>query len=110
MCPQTLVRVDELVSGSILAHAEYTNLLNYVREHNNRLHIVMIFSDGGIHSHTEHLRKMLALLPEDINIQLHISADGRDVGSQSLPEYLREFSEEIQSGRIFISSLFGRYF
>lgn len=110
VCPQTLVRVDDLVSGKILSHPEYANLLAYLRSHHNRLHIVMIFSDGGIHAHTEHLRKMLAILPTDIDIQLHIAADGRDVGSQSLPVYLRQFSDEFVSGRIHLSSLFGRYF
>jgi 2,3-bisphosphoglycerate-independent phosphoglycerate mutase len=70
----------------------------------------MIFSDGGIHAHTTHLRKILSILPQDIDIQLHIGADGRDVGPRSLPEYVAMFESEIQTGRIHISSLFGRYF
>ena len=70
----------------------------------------MIFSDGGIHAHTTHLKTLLKILPPDIDIQLHIASDGRDVGPQSLPEYLKLFETEIQAGRIHISSLFGRYF
>jgi 2,3-bisphosphoglycerate-independent phosphoglycerate mutase len=85
-------------------------MIEYAQAHNNRLHIVMIFSDGGIHAHTTHLHKLLQILPHDIDIQLHIGADGRDVAPQSLPEYLAMFESEIQTGRIHISSLFGRYF
>jgi len=70
---------------------------------------VMIFSDGGIHSSTRHLHALIKILPEDIDIQLHIGADGRDVSPTSLPDILHEFDEVIQSGRLHISTLFGRY-
>lgn len=71
---------------------------------------MMILSDGGVHSHIKHLKNLLLLLPEDVNIQLHIASDGRDVASQSLPQYLEELSDEIASRRIQISTLCGRYF
>lgn len=70
----------------------------------------MIFSDGGVHSHIRHLKNLVKILPSDIDIQLHIASDGRDVGSQTLPNYIDYLSEEIQSGRIHISTLIGRYF
>lgn len=70
----------------------------------------MIFSDGGIHSHIEHLKSLLKKFPSDIQIYLHIASDGRDVSPDSLPSYIHIFDEEISSKRLIISSLSGRYF
>lgn len=109
ICPQTLVRVDTLFAGAIKNEPEYQAMLEYAHTHNNRLHIVMIFSDGGIHSSTRHLHSLLKILPQDIDIQLHIGSDGRDVSPTSLPDILHEFDEVLQSGRLHISTLFGRY-
>lgn len=109
VCPQTLVRVDTLFADTLSSHPEYKAMLEYAHAHNNRLHIVMIFSDGGIHSSTRHLHTLLKTLPEDIDIQIHIGADGRDVSPTSLPDILHEFDADILSGRIHISTLFGRY-
>jgi 2,3-bisphosphoglycerate-independent phosphoglycerate mutase len=88
----------------------YQKLLTYIQSHNKRLHIVMIFSDGGIHAHTDHLKALLKKLPKDIQIYLHIASDGRDVAPDSLPRYIHLFDEEITSRRLIISSLAGRYF
>jgi 2,3-bisphosphoglycerate-independent phosphoglycerate mutase len=88
----------------------YQKLLTYIQSHNKRLHIVMIFSDGGIHAHTDHLKALLKKLPKDIQIYLHIASDGRDVAPDSLPRYIPLFDEEITSRRLIISSLAGRYF
>lgn len=109
ICPQTLVRVDDLFMAGLSEHPEYQAMLTYAQSHNNRLHIVMIFSDGGIHSSTRHLHTLLSILPADIDIQLHIGSDGRDVSPTSLPNILHEFDDVIQSGRLHISTLFGRY-
>lgn len=109
ICQQTLVRVDTLFAGTLTDEPEYQAMLEYARTHNNRLHIVMIFSDGGIHSSTRHLHSLLTMLPENIDIQLHIGSDGRDVSPTSLPDILHEFDTVIQSGRLHISTLFGRY-
>jgi len=109
ICPQTLVRVDTLFASTLSEQAEYQAMLEYARTHNNRIHIVMIFSDGGIHSSTRHLHSLLKILPENIDIQLHIGSDGRDVSPTSLPTILHEFDEALQSGRLHISTLFGRY-
>jgi len=109
ICPQTLVRVDTLFASTLGDIPEYQDMLEYAQKHNNRLHIVMIFSDGGIHSSTRHLHSLLHMLPADIDIQLHIGSDGRDVSPTSLPKIFHEFDAVLQSGRLHISTLFGRY-
>lgn len=109
VCPQTLVRVTDLFEH-IEDNETYQKLLTYIRSHNNCLHIVMIFSDGGIHAHTDHLKTLLQKFPKDIKIYLHMASDGRDVAPDSLPRYIHLFDEEIASQRLIISSLAGRYF
>lgn len=109
VCPQTLVRVTDLLEH-ISDNTTYQKMIQYIRDHNKRLHIVMIFSDGGIHAHTDHLKTLLQKLPTDIQLYLHIASDGRDTAPDSLPSYLHLFDAEMQSGRLIISTLFGRYF
>lgn len=109
VCPQTLVRVTDAMAH-IEDYTVYQDILNYLQTHNNHLHVVMIFSDGGIHSHVDHLKTLLTKLPKDIQIYLHISSDGRDVVPDSLPRYIHIFDAEIQSRRLIIASLSGRYF
>ena len=109
ICPQTLVRVTDLMEN-LEDDEMYQKLLTYIRSHNNCLHIVMIFSDGGIHAHTDHLKTLLKKLPTDIQIYLHIASDGRDVAPDSLPRYIHLFDTEITSRRLIVSSLAGRYF
>jgi 2,3-bisphosphoglycerate-independent phosphoglycerate mutase len=110
VCPQTLVRVDALCQWDIQDHPEYAMMIEYMKTHNKRLHIFMVLSDGGVHSHISHLQSLLTVLPENIDIQLHVASDGRDTPTQSLPLYLQMLKPERDSDRIHISTLCGRYF
>lgn len=62
------------------------------------LHFAGIFSDGGVHSHIAHLMQMIeqAYAEGVRRMRVHAVFDGRDVGPQSEPRYIRQLEEFVQ--------------
>lgn len=59
------------------------------------LHFIGLFSDGGVHSHIDHLKAMIIRAKEDgvSKVRVHILLDGRDVGETSALEYVEPFEQ-----------------
>lgn len=82
-----------------------------------RVHLMGLFSDGGVHSHLDHLYALIDLcLQEGVpKICLHLFLDGRDTPPDSSPRYLKDlysyFSrlEPNQAERIKVATISGRY-
>ena len=76
-----------------------------------RLHLVGLVSDGGVHSHIEHLLGILALLRHtEIEPVIHMITDGRDTAPKAALAFLSEVEESLASlGRGSIATVSGRY-
>lgn len=76
-----------------------------------RLHLVGLISDGGVHSHIEHLLGVLTLLRQtDIEPVIHMITDGRDTAPRVALSYLGEVEAALaELGRGFIATVSGRY-
>ena len=77
------------------------------------LHFVGIFSDGGVHSHIDHLEHMIKKAIESgvQKVRIHTVFDGRDVPPQSEPKYIErieEFAKQFKNANIKIASGGGR--
>ncbi len=78
-----------------------------------KIHIMGLFSDGGVHSHNEHLFALLQLCKdhEIENVYVHAFTDGRDTAPQSGKGYAQKFNktaEKIGTGKL--ASIIGRYY
>ena len=104
---QDLVKVSLAIED---ASIEKNEALNTTLEKSNRVHIIGLLSDGGVHSHIKHIIGM-ALLAEKRGkkVFLHLITDGRDVSPSSAQSYIAEV-EKICSENIQIASLSGRFF
>lgn len=60
------------------------------------MHIFGLLSDGGVHSHINHLYALLKLAAKEgvKNVYIHGFLDGRDVGPQTAPKYIKELQEK----------------
>ncbi len=79
----------------------------------NKIHIFGLFSDGGVHSHNDHLFALLKLCKQnDIdNVYVHAFTDGRDTSPQGGKKYAREFQKQaIKAGTGKLASIIGRYY
>jgi 2,3-bisphosphoglycerate-independent phosphoglycerate mutase len=76
-----------------------------------RLHLVGLVSDGGVHSHLEHLLGLLACLADtDVEPVLHMVTDGRDTPPRSALLYLDRVEQALaRLGRGLIATVSGRY-
>ncbi len=119
-----LVRIDKAAkAGDFSKNPAMISLFEHVKKHagengeNATLHVMGLVSDGGVHSHQEHLYAFLhAAKKAGISrIAIHVFTDGRDTAPQNACGYMKKLETEIAkldpSGKkIFIASLSGRYF
>jgi 2,3-bisphosphoglycerate-independent phosphoglycerate mutase len=105
---QDLVRIaNAIYDGSLEQLPAWQSLLSDCK----RLHLVGLVSDGGVHSHMEHLLGILALLRQtEIEPVIHMITDGRDTAPRAALGYLAEVEASLASlGRGWIATVSGRY-
>lgn len=110
---QWLVRISrELEDGSVEKNANYLDFLKKT-EHTERIHLIGLFSEGGVHSHLAHLKKMVEKLHASTTarICLHLITDGRDVAPNQAAKDLVSFWSFVHAfPRAEITSIIGRFF
>ena len=109
-----LVRIKKSIdSGEYQKLTPFVDLFNHVNSKNSTLHVMGLLSDGGIHSHQEHLFAFIraAKLANVSKLAIHIFTDGRDVPPQSASKYIKELEAVIkETGLGFIATISGRYY
>jgi len=79
---QNLVKINLAAKdGSLAKEKEIVNAFNYAKSNNKNLHFVGLLSDGGIHSHINHLKALTKAAADNKvpNVFVHAFTDGRDV-------------------------------
>ena len=104
---QDLVKISlALEDGSI----EENEALNTTLEKSNRVHLIGLLSDGGVHSHIEHTIGLAKLArSRGKKVFLHLITDGRDVSPTSAQIYVDQI-EKICDENISIATIGGRFF
>jgi 2,3-bisphosphoglycerate-independent phosphoglycerate mutase len=111
--PQELTRVNTSIKdGSFFKNNVLTSAVEKAKK-NGRIHLMGLFSDGGVHSHNDHLFALLKLMKKSgiPNTYVHAFTDGRDTDPHGGINYVRELkqqAEEIGAGNI--ASIVGRYY
>lgn len=77
---QDLVRINEAIENDTLKDMEeLKNIIAYAKANSNRIHLMGLLSNGGVHSHINHLKELVKILSaENIELCLHAFTDGRD--------------------------------
>jgi 2,3-bisphosphoglycerate-independent phosphoglycerate mutase len=110
---QELVRISQAVrDGSIATNPTLNSLGDRLLASGGTLHLIGLCSDGGVHSHVEHLGGLLRWAAErGLNdVCIHVITDGRDTAPNSAPEFVAQVDALIaQAGIGRIATLCGRY-
>ncbi|MFN3926395.1 MAG: 2,3-bisphosphoglycerate-independent phosphoglycerate mutase [Pseudanabaenaceae cyanobacterium] len=112
--PQELVRISDAVEdGSILSNPALLEVCDRLQQSQGKLHLIGLCSDGGVHSHLDHLLGLLDLAKVQgiANVCVHIITDGRDTSPMAGINFVRRVEEHIQRiglGRI--ATIGGRYY
>ena len=105
---QDLIRIaNAIYDGTFEKLPEWQSLI----DGSKRLHLVGLVSDGGVHSHIEHLNGILSLLRNtDIEPVIHMITDGRDTAPRIAMAFLDEVEDSLETlGRGTIATVTGRY-
>lgn len=111
---QDLVRINRAIKQrSFFKNQEFIRVFDHVKKEGSVLHILGLVSDGGVHSHQEHIHALLQAAKEhDVKrVLIHVITDGRDTLQRSAIHYvakLERFLGELGVGEI--ASVSGRYF
>ena len=111
---QELTRITkDIKEGSFFKNEVLCEALEHVKKNNSSLHILGLVSDGGVHSHIDHLYALLQMAKEN-NIEkvyIHAILDGRDTPPTSAVEYLKALENKIKEiGIGKIATVAGRYY
>lgn len=111
---QSFERINNSIKdGSFYKNNELLDAINKCKKNNTNLHICGMVSDGGVHSHINHLFAILDLCKkENFNrVYIHIILDGRDTLPKSAREFLESLNKKIEELNIgTILTIGGRYY
>lgn len=109
---QELQRINQAIkTGELSGNEVFRNILDYSKQQNKTLHLIGLLSDGGVHSHINHL-KDISTLASNHGIQkiaIHVFTDGRDTDPKSGLAFVEELQRHIADTPAFIASVCGRY-
>ena len=112
--PQDFTRINQAIEeGQYAQNAVFLRLINEIKKSGQALHIMGLLSEGGVHSHQNHLFKFLSLCAAHsvTNIHLHLFLDGRDTPPKSALASLEALNKELQAYKhARICSITGRYY
>lgn len=101
------IRERELHDNPVLQDA-----LKYARDNNKAVHFLGLVSDGGVHSHIEHLKALCDIATDAGNekVFVHAFTDGRDCDPKSGAAFLEELLQHIKNQPVKLASVVGRYY
>ena len=109
---QDLPKIDrDIKSGEFFSNPAFNLAMDNCKKHNSSLHLVGLLSDGGVHSHINHLYSLVDMAHEKgiENVYIHCFMDGRDTLRDSGVKFIENLQNHIQ-GKAEIKSLCGRVY
>ncbi|HWO53375.1 MAG TPA: 2,3-bisphosphoglycerate-independent phosphoglycerate mutase [Paenibacillus cookii] len=111
---QDLTRISKSIrEGEFFENSTLVEAVRAAKNNGKKLHLYGLLSDGGVHSHIEHMFAMLDLAKkEDMHdVYIHAFLDGRDVAPDSGKKFIQELQAKIQEVGIGkIATVQGRYY
>lgn len=111
---QPLMRINEAIeNGEFFDNDALVSTVRAVRENEGTLHLFGLLSDGGVHSHEEHVAALIELAKREDHedVAVHAQLDGRDVPPRSAEQYLENlqgYFDRLDQG--YLATMGGRYF
>lgn len=111
---QELTRITKSIAdGDFFVNDAFMNAVKNCKEHDSALHFIGLLSNGGVHSHIDHLFGLIDLAKKNDlkKVYIHCIMDGRDVSPTSGVEFIRQLQEKLdaaQCGKI--ATVMGRYY
>jgi 2,3-bisphosphoglycerate-independent phosphoglycerate mutase len=101
------IRNNELHKNEVLLAA-----LQHAKKENRNVHFIGLVSDGGVHSHINHLKALVDICEEQelTKVFIHAITDGRDCDPKSGEGFIEDLENHLEGKQAKIASVIGRYF
>ncbi len=110
---QELARINRAVrTGELAENATLLAALDFAKTNDRAVHLVGLVSDGGVHSHIEHLKALcdIATAQGCPRTFVHAFTDGRDCDPKSGAGFLENLLQHIENQPVRLASVVGRYY
>jgi 2,3-bisphosphoglycerate-independent phosphoglycerate mutase len=110
---QELQRINVAIrEGELAANPVLQATIRTAKEKGKPLHLLGLVSDGGVHSHINHLKALVDICQREglKEVYIHAFTDGRDCDPKSGMGFIRELEEHLQGTTARIASVSGRYY
>ena len=110
---QNLAKINIAVrEGELAKEKELLNAFKYAKNHQKNVHFLGLVSNGGIHSHIDHIKGLLSAA-NDLNVKnvfLHAFTDGRDCDPKSGAHFIDDIQKHMKNTTGELASITGRYY
>jgi 2,3-bisphosphoglycerate-independent phosphoglycerate mutase len=109
---QDVTRISRAIeNGELESNAALQSALAALEASGGNLHLMGLVSDGGVHSHSDHLEKLLDLLSgRGLRPAVHAFLDGRDTPPKSALQYLGKLAPHLERAGGRVATLSGRFY
>ncbi len=110
---QELQRINVAVrDGELAQNQVLLDTFAHAKNNDKALHLIGLVSDGGVHSHINHLKALTTLASQNgvTKLFIHAFTDGRDTDPKSGLGFIEELSAHLQTSGGKIASITGRYY
>jgi 2,3-bisphosphoglycerate-independent phosphoglycerate mutase len=110
---QELARINKAIrEKELLSNQVFIDAIQFASNNTKRIHLLGLVSDGGVHSHIDHLIGLCQILKQydDVEVYIHAFMDGRDTDPKAGKAYLEKVSAAIENSNIHIATVIGRYY
>ena len=110
---QDLVKINKAIEDKMMDKNEvYLDALKYAKENNKKLHLIGLVSDGGVHSHIDHLKGLVTIANNHglEEVYVHVLTDGRDTDPKSGLGFIKELQDHLDATTGKIATVIGRYY
>jgi len=110
---QDLLRVNNAIKdGSLVENKALQDAIRVAKEGNKKVHLLGLLSDGGVHSHINHLFALTDILDQAglDQVFIHAFLDGRDTDPKGGATYLNALDQHLDGKSAKVASVIGRYY
>ncbi|MEY3055686.1 MAG: hypothetical protein RLZZ614_213 [Bacteroidota bacterium] len=110
---QELQRINVAIkTGELASNPTLLASIDYAKQNNKPLHLLGLVSDGGVHSHTSHLKAICDVCKTKglSAVYIHAFTDGRDTDPKSGLCYIEDLENHLKNSAVKIASISGRYY
>ena len=111
---QELARINKAIrENELLSNQVFIDAIQFASNNTKRIHLLGLVSDGGVHSHIDHLIGICDILKNyksDVEVYIHAFLDGRDTDPKSGKTFLETVVKNTKDSNVHLATVIGRYY